>query len=167
VGSTFRFTVVARLAKESDRTTAADARLPRDPAGEVSPDLRILVAEDNATNQFVIRRLLERIGCAPVLVDSGARAVEAVRRDQFDVVFMDVMMPEMDGLAATRAIRRLPGAASGVRIVALTANATSQDEAACRAAGMDDYVSKPVTRACLTEALLRAQAAISAARRAA
>lgn len=168
VGSAFRFSVMVRAAKKRAATAITEAG-PKSPASDpgAMPPLRVLVAEDNATNQFVIRRLLERLGYAPDFVDSGSQAVAAVQRKAYDVVFMDIMMPEMDGLTAARIIRQLPSDARNIRIIALTANATSQDEMACLSAGMDDFVSKPVTRDRLGAALLRAHAALEQEREAA
>ena len=112
---------------------------------EERPGLRILVAEDNSVNQQLARRLLEKQGHSVVICQNGQEAVRAVEQEEFDVVLMDVQMPEMDGLEATAAIR-LAERATGrhQRIVAMTAHAMSGDRERCLAAGMDGYVSKPI-----------------------
>jgi CheY-like chemotaxis protein/HPt (histidine-containing phosphotransfer) domain-containing protein len=128
-----------------------------DVAFAASHPLRILVAEDNPTNQRLMVRLLERLGYRPDVVGDGAAAIDAVGSGAFDVVLMDVQMPEVDGLAATRRIRAERGPQP--RIVAVTANATAEDRAACEAAGMDDHVAKPVRPEALTAALTAAHSA--------
>ncbi|HLP08597.1 MAG TPA: response regulator [Opitutaceae bacterium] len=107
--------------------------------------LRVLLAEDNPVNKKVALRLLERLGYSAQSVGNGNEAVRAVREERFDLVFMDVQMPELDGLEATRRIRATVVPTHQPVIVALTANAIAGDAELCRAAGMDDYVSKPVT----------------------
>jgi CheY-like chemotaxis protein len=117
--------------------------------------LRILLAEDNAVNQKLAVRLLQRMGYDPTVAGDGHAAIAALDRDDFDVVLMDVQMPELDGLDATRQIRaRWPD--RPLRIVAMTANAMAEDRDACLAAGMDDYVSKPIRVDELVAALERA-----------
>lgn len=130
------------------------ARLPAWAAMEGLPALRILLVEDNPTNQLVISRMLGQLGQEVVVAADGRQGLAAVQASRFDLVLMDVMMPVMDGLAATRAIRALPGEVSRVPIWALTANSLESDEAACREAGMDKFATKPITRDRL-EAMLR------------
>jgi len=117
--------------------------------------LRILLAEDNAMNQKVALRLLERLGYRADVATNGLEALAALEREPYDVVLMDVQMPELDGLEATRRIRaRWPD--RRLHIVAMTANAMAGDRDACLAAGMNDYISKPINPAALAEALARA-----------
>ena len=118
-------------------------------------DLSVLVAEDNPINQKVIRRMLERLGCRVHIACDGREAVEAFRSAPQDVVFMDIQMPEMDGLEATNRIRGLGEEGGSVPIIALTANARTEDRDACMQAGMDDFVTKPVHIAKLREVLGR------------
>ena len=107
--------------------------------------LRILVAEDNPVNQRLITRLLEKRGHRVTMAADGREAVGAIERDFYDLVFMDVQMPELDGLEATAAIRkREAGTDVHVPIVALTAHAMKDDRNRCLAAGMDGYLSKPI-----------------------
>jgi signal transduction histidine kinase/CheY-like chemotaxis protein/streptogramin lyase len=151
-GSTFAFDAQFALAPASVASTTQPA-----PAGAIlPPGLRILVAEDNAINQMVIRKLLERQQAVVDLVTDGQQAVERTARQQYDAVLMDLQMPVMDGLAATRAIR-LREAAGGeprVPIIALTARAMAEDAANCRQAGMDGFVTKPVDQLLLNQALV-------------
>ena len=117
--------------------------------------LRILLAEDNVVNQKLALRMLQQMGYRADLAANGVEAVESVARQDYDVVLMDVQMPEMDGLEATRRIvARWPTARP--RIVAMTANAMQGDREACLAAGMDDYVVKPIRVERLVEALTQA-----------
>ena len=123
--------------------------------------LRVLVAEDNGVNQKVAVRLLNRLGHTADVVANGAEAVGAVRRQSgagrpYDIVLMDIQMPEMDGLEATRRIRADGDLAAQPTIIALTANAMQGDREACLAAGADDYLAKPVQLEGLGEALERA-----------
>jgi PAS domain S-box-containing protein len=121
--------------------------------------LRILVAEDNPVNQKLVLRLLERHGYAADVVENGLQAVAAVDNADYDLVLMDVQMPEMDGLEATRRILAGRPRGDAPRIAALTANAMAADRAMCIAAGMDDYLSKPIRPEKLVAALVRAAAA--------
>jgi CheY-like chemotaxis protein len=124
---------------------------PTAPAATTSADrvLRILLAEDNPTNQKFAVRAIEKAGHSVVVANNGSEAVEAVDQDSYDVVLMDIHMPEMDGLEATRTIRAREDAAEApqrIPIIAMTANAMKGDRERCLEAGMDGYVSKPVKR---------------------
>ena len=130
---------------------------------QLQSPLRILLAEDNVVNQRMAQLLLERLSQTADIVSNGIEAVEAAMRLHYDLILMDVLMPELDGLDATRQIReRLPKERQP-RIVAMTANALSGDREACLAAGMDDYISKPVQLDELAKVLLRQQVHVEAA----
>ncbi|NJL86756.1 MAG: response regulator [Leptolyngbyaceae cyanobacterium SM1_1_3] len=116
--------------------------------------LRILLAEDNKVNQKVALRMLERIGYSADLAANGHDAVRAVSEQPYDVVLMDMRMPELDGLEATRRIRH-QHSADRPWIVAMTANAMEEDRRECLAAGMNDYLSKPIRVQALAQALER------------
>jgi CheY-like chemotaxis protein len=115
--------------------------------------LRILLAEDNVVNQKLALRLLQQMGYRADVASNGIEAIESVERQAYDVVLMDVQMPEMDGLEASRRITAKYPAAERPRIVAMTANAMQGDREACLAAGMDDYVTKPIRVDALVAAL--------------
>lgn len=120
------------------------------------PHLDVLVADDNDVNRRLMQILLERAGHRPTIVCNGLEAVRALEQRPFDLVLMDVLMPVMDGLEASRRIRRLPDPArAATPIIAVTANAMRGDAATCYAAGMDGYVTKPITMASLSEAMSR------------
>lgn len=118
-------------------------------------EIRILLAEDNTVNRKLAMKLLEQMGLTADVATNGLEAVEAVERQPYDVVLMDVQMPELDGLEATRRIRAGSPAGGQPRIVAMTANAMAGDREACLVAGMDDYLSKPIRPAELAAALDR------------
>ncbi len=118
-------------------------------------ELRILLAEDNKINQVVAERMLGKLGCRADMVADGAAAVDRLEQGEYDLVLLDVQMPGVDGLEATRRIRSRPDGAATLPIVALTASATIEDRNACLAAGMDDYLSKPLTIEALRCALVR------------
>ena len=120
----------------------------------LSARLRILLAEDNKINQLVARRLLEKLGHLVTVAGNGYEAVNWLDREDFDLVFMDVQMPEMDGFEATAAIRaKEAGAGRHIPIIAMTAHAMKGDEERCLQAGMDSYVPKPITTALLANAI--------------
>ena len=140
-GSVFRVVLPSlQCAPQGDCTPTARSTMPP-PAKHA---LRILVAEDNPVNQLLIEAVLTRLGHHCEIVDNGRAAVARAGQGAHDLVLMDVQMPEMDGLAATHAIRALPGPAGRVPIVAMTANALVEDRQRCLLAGMNDYLSKPI-----------------------
>ncbi|MEQ9640797.1 MAG: ATP-binding protein [Alphaproteobacteria bacterium] len=136
----------------------AEAMVPKPvlPAAGPAPPMKLLLAEDHPVNQTVIGAMLGRMGHVVDIVGDGRAAVEAVREGAYDAVLMDIQMPEMDGIAATRAIRSLGGVFAELRIVALTAEAMPDDRDRFLAAGMDDFVAKPVEKPLLEAALWRA-----------
>src|SRR5262249_6205157 len=123
------------------------------PAAEFA-GARVLLAEDNEANQFVAPELLGPLGVGLDIAAHGREAVEMAGGRWYAAVLMDMQMPEMDGLEATRRIREEP-ASRGLPIIAMTANAMKSDVEACLAAGMNDFLSKPIDRAALVEALRR------------
>ncbi len=117
--------------------------------------LEVLVVEDNRVNQEVAVRMLKRMGNTVSVAENGAEALAMVNARDFDIVFMDMQMPVMDGLEATRAIRRSNAHGRGVPIVAMTANAFAADREECLAAGMNDFLTKPIERAAVAAVLDR------------
>jgi CheY-like chemotaxis protein len=158
---TLRNTLASVLRASAAARPGTNLPGPRRP-GPAAPGLRILLAEDNAVNAKVARLMIGRLGHRIDTVSNGREALDAVQRVRYDVVFMDVRMPEMDGLAATRAIRATGPVDRQPRIVAMTASALVDDREACRAAGMDDYLSKPVRLDDLQAALARTPSAAPA-----
>ena len=147
-------TLVSLLATDAAPRPAAAPAKPRMDAGmaERHP-LRILLAEDNVVNQKLAMRLLQQMGYRADLASNGIEAIECCERQPYDVVLMDVQMPEMDGLEASRRIAAKWPAGQRPRIVAMTANAMQGDREECLAAGMDDYVTKPIRVDALVQAL--------------
>ncbi|WP_431272306.1 response regulator [Dankookia sp. P2] len=126
----------------------AVAERPAAPPGE-APRTRVLVVEDNATNQLVMRSILQRAGCHVDVAADGAEGVSAARRHAYGLILMDLQMPVMDGLEATRQIRAAAGPNQAARIIGLTAAVGDNFRAQCLAAGMDAYLAKPVQRGVL------------------
>jgi len=149
-GSTFTFTIKLDIAdkNECEQTLDEPQLLPK-------PNTRILLAEDNPANQMVIKSILEHADLQVDIVANGHEAVEAVRNIPYDIVLMDISMPEMDGMTATRQIRKLPGQAGKLPIVALTAHSLSGDREHFMKAGMNDYLSKPIDRAATLHCIAR------------
>ncbi len=127
--------------------------VPKSATRSVSHNLRILLAEDNKINQRYVVAVLKKSGHQITVVDNGVEAVDAVRRGDYDVVLMDVQMPELDGEQATKQIRALPLPKRDIPIIALTAHAMSGAREHCLAAGMNDYLSKPINSAVLLSKL--------------
>jgi CheY-like chemotaxis protein/HPt (histidine-containing phosphotransfer) domain-containing protein len=161
-GSTFYFTLVGEAAACPPRQPAAPLRAGRGlarhpPDGHPDPRLRILLAEDHLVNRQVMLGLLEHLGYRADLAANGLEVLAALARRPYDVILMDVQMPEMDGLEATRRIRcQLPGGCQP-QIIAMTAHAMSGDRKRCLEVGMDAYLSKPVQIADLAAALAAAE----------
>ena len=146
-GSTFSFTI--------NQSIAAETALQDAPLLQVD-DLtgcRVLLVEDNRINQLVAEGMLRRLGCDVEVADDGVAAVALANEKTYDIVLMDCQMPNMDGFEATRAIRQLAMPMREVPIIALTANTMNGEDARCRAAGMDDYLPKPVQRQALAATL--------------
>ncbi|GAC1339956.1 MAG: hypothetical protein NVSMB23_09590 [Myxococcales bacterium] len=152
--SAFHAALSTALSRPQAARPSAPAAAPGPVAGETQP-LAILLAEDNAVNQQVALHLLKRFGYRADVAANGLEVLDAVARRPYDLVLMDLQMPEMDGLQATRALRMQPATPPALRIVAMTANAMQGDRERCLAAGMDDYLAKPIQPAELRAALRR------------
>jgi CheY-like chemotaxis protein len=168
-GSTFTFTIATRamqlpststprklsMQSSSDRRTPSGSSTAPETTMAKRLPLRVLIAEDNLVNQRVLRLWLKRFGYEADVVDNGVRAVDAASKNDYDLIFMDIQMPEMDGLTATRTLRAAETNAQHVYIVALTAGATTEERDACLAAGMDQFMGKPFQESQLVDALER------------
>lgn len=163
-GSTFSFDILATACSPGAVSVSADPATLRGPRAPVVDDfssrypLRILVAEDVAVNRKVIDLYLSRLGYRCKLVADGQQAIQAVGKEPFDVVLMDMQMPGIDGLTATRRIRQQPGCERHPYIIALTANVFLEHRADAAQSGMQDYIAKPLRAESLTEALRKAHA---------
>ncbi|NYZ11116.1 response regulator [Azospirillum sp. RWY-5-1] len=155
-GSTFWFELplaAAPAARAPEPVAEPGPAVATPPAAGPRRSLRMLVVDDNLINQQVAQGLLIMLGHSVDVVSGGREAVEAVAAGEHDIVFMDMQMPDMDGLEATRAIRRLGGPRAAVPVIAMTANAMADDVERCFAAGMNAHVAKPVSRAALLKAI--------------
>ena len=123
---------------------ASRAQTPEAPAGAAPQSVRVLVAEDNAVNQLLVRRMFEKLGIRIDLAANGREAVQMAGEFEYDIIFMDCSMPELDGYEATIILREQHRRKRRIPIVAITANAMSEDRARCLEAGMDDHLTKPV-----------------------
>jgi PAS domain S-box-containing protein len=141
-GSTFHFTVYLREVDGGHSVAPAPLVTEQQSAQLPSPALRILVAEDNAVNQQLVMLFLKKLGFQPDLATNGKEAVELASKKKYDIILMDIRMPDMDGFEASRIILRRPGPAPV--IIALTAMAMQGDKEKCLAAGMKDYLTKPI-----------------------
>jgi PAS domain S-box-containing protein len=153
-GSTFHFTILAEqtLCAPIDIGKPASCK-EGNFSGNLDSDLSILLAEDNAVNQKVTQRMLSKLGCRADVAGNGIEVLQAMERQHYDVVLMDVLMPEMDGLEATKVIRQRWPASNQPKIIAMTASALKGDREKCLAAGMDGYISKPTKMEALKAAL--------------
>jgi PAS domain S-box-containing protein len=140
-GSKFLFTANFKIHAHQE---SMPNDISSEPESSIKKSIKILIAEDNDVNQIVLKRIIERLGYKATVVQNGKEAVEAVERYPYDIIFMDVQMPLMDGLEATRKIRETSLTATNPFIVAVTAHALKGDREKYLAGGMDDYLSKPI-----------------------
>jgi CheY-like chemotaxis protein/HPt (histidine-containing phosphotransfer) domain-containing protein len=157
-GTTFWFSLTLPLADYLPTPETNDSALFsefRTRIAALGRPLRILITDDNPTNRLVAAKILQDFPTQTNTASDGNEAVTAATRFSYDVILMDVRMPEMDGLEATRAIRAKGGRLQTVPIIAFTANVFAEDATACREAGMTDIVSKPVRKKSLIETILR------------
>ena len=159
VGATFRVSLTLPWSdklvpdQRADRAGADDLKASIATLGR---PLRVLIAEDDATNRMVVVKMLQEFNAETRIVTDGVQVVKAASEADYDLILMDVRMPEMDGLAATRAIRARGGLLATLPIIALTANAFPEDIKNCREAGMSDFLAKPLRKQAMVAAILRA-----------
>jgi CheY-like chemotaxis protein len=151
-GTTFRFTILAETVLGKQMDFVKQDKVPAPIIQSRQKPLRILVAEDNPSNQKVLVEMLKRLGYRADAVADGREVIQSLERQDYDLIFMDVKMPEMDGITATQVIRKLRPE-KGPKIIAITAFALEGDREKCLEAGMDDYISKPVKIGELAEVL--------------
>ncbi|MFA7231223.1 MAG: ATP-binding protein [Victivallaceae bacterium] len=146
-GSEFSFSIPFKM--QEDQVAEAAKVVVDSDAASIRPDLEILLAEDNKVNQMLVVKLLEKLKAKVDVAENGRQAMEKAAAKNYDMIFMDIQMPEMNGLEATMAIRadeKAAGAGRHVPIIAMTANAMKEDREACVNAGMDNFVSKPIKK---------------------
>jgi CheY-like chemotaxis protein len=142
-GSTFRFTILTEVNLRNQADFGETGRSAAYELPSLQKYMNILVAEDNSSNQKVLLHMLKRIGYRADVVADGRKVLEALKRQPYDLILMDIKMPEMDGIAVSKEIRKLwPD--NGPKIVAITAFAMDGDKEMCLEAGMDGYIAKPV-----------------------
>jgi len=153
-GSTFWFTAV--FERGTGYEAASNGRTSRTTREDKLPEgIRILLVEDNAVNQKVATKMLQKFGCVPDVASNGREALEAVQRTRYDVVLMDCMMPEMDGFAATQAIRADENGERRVPIIAMTASVLQSERERCFQSGMDAYITKPIRADVLFDTIMQ------------
>ena len=152
-GSDFQFEIPVEIVQSSPQPVKLEPH--SEPAAELSVrcPIRILVAEDNPVNQRLVALMLKRLGYSSSLVSNGLEVLEFLKTNSCDLIFLDVQMPEMDGIEVARKICEISGGAVRPRMVALTANSLEGDRERCLAAGMDAYLSKPVRNSQLVTVL--------------
>lgn len=152
-GSVFWFEIPLKFKNtDASQTTAITPVISKEDLDK-DQAMNILVVEDIPTNQLIARKLIEKAGHVVEVAENGLIALSAIQSHQYDLIFMDIRMPEMDGLTATREIRKLKGKESTINIIAMTANATNEDVQDCLEAGMNDFIPKPINKDQLLEIL--------------
>jgi CheY-like chemotaxis protein len=155
-GSRFWFNLPLETVDDPHENAATAVAAPQAPTAVAEQAVHILLAEDHIVNQKLALTLLGRLGYTVDLAENGRAAVEAAAARNYNLILMDMQMPEMDGLEATRQIRAQPGPNQSTYIIALTANAMQSDKDACNAAGMNDFLSKPFNRESLAQCITKA-----------
>jgi CheY-like chemotaxis protein len=152
-GSAFYFKIKTSSSAEISSMSTPKINFTDPPLAQNLP-LKILLVEDNVVNQKVAIKVLARMGYSADVVDNGLKAIATLQSSLYDLVFMDIQMPEMDGITATKEIRKLSQSLNSPYIIAMTANAMIGDREICLNAGMNDYISKPISIDKIGNALL-------------
>lgn len=146
-GTTFYFVITLPISDQCDVASS--------PVLQQTFNARVLLAEDNAVNQLVARKILSSLGLDVTVVENGQMALDRLANETFDVVMLDCQMPVMDGYTAAGEIRKLPGALAEIPVIAMTAHAMTGDREKCLAAGMNEYITKPIKKEAIVEVLSR------------